>query len=153
MTHENEFIMSPERGKPSDGFVPDVIEAIGYGTETAIDTETKRPGLIPVPVQIIVGEVGRERTVDNPGCYAKILKFDGDSKFNYYIRMNARGDLSDPWGLYTDGAQNMNIAKHKGTPQWEFKRVPERAFLTYLRYLVGRNNAILRICERDIKDA
>jgi len=149
----NEFIMQPQRGKPADGFVPDIVEAIGYGTQTAIDTITNKPGLVPIATKIIIGVQGQEREVDNPQCYAKILKFDGEGDYVYYIRMNSHGDVSDPWGLYQDSQSNSRMASHKGVAEYEFRRVHERAFIIYLRYLTTRNNSLLRICERDIKDA
>lgn len=150
---DNQFIMNKDGKKAVDGFVPEIVEAVGYGPVTAPDPETNRPGLVPLPTKVQVGQTGQEREADNPECYAKILKFDGDGDYVYYIRMNARGNVSDPWGLYTDGLQNSRTASHKGTPEYEFRRVPERAFMTYLKYLVNRNSSFLRICERDIKDA
>lgn len=152
-TSMNEFIMDEDGNRPVDGFVPEIVEAIGYGTLTAEDPETKRPGLVPIATKVQIGEPGQEREADNPDCYAKILKFDGDGDYVYYIRMNARGDVSDPWGLYQDGLQNSRSASHRGTPEYEFRRVHERAFIAYLRYLCNRNKSFLRICERDIKDA
>ena len=148
----NEFIMDPKGNRPADGFVPDIVEAIGYGTLTAPDPETNKMGLVPIAVEVQVGEPGQERMADNPECYAKILKFDGDGDYVYYVRMNAHGDVSDPWGLYADGAQNARLSRHRGTAEWTFRRVHERAFMAYLRYLVTRNKSLLRICERDIKD-
>ncbi len=153
-TTMNEFIMDKEGSTPADGFVPEIVEAIGYGALTATDPETKRPGLVPIATKVQMGEPGQEREVDNPDCYAKILKFDDkDAQYVYYIRMNAHGDVSDPWGLFQDGLQNSRSASHRGTPEYEFRRVHERAFIAFLRYLVGRNKSFLRICERDIKDA
>lgn len=149
----NEFIMDKDGRTPVDGFVPNIVESIGYGTLTATDVETGRPGLVPLDTKRQMGEPGQEREADNPECYAKILKFEGDGDYVYYIRMNARGDVSDPWGLYQDGLQNSRMASHRGTPEYEFRRVHERAFLSYLRYLSNRNKSFLRLCERDIKDA
>lgn len=149
----NEFVMDKDGKKPVDGFVPNIIEAIGYGTATADDPQTGNRGLVPVKTHVEIGEPGQEREVDSPDCYAKILRFEGDGDHVYYIRMNARGDVSDPWGLFTDGLQNSRTASHRGTPEFEFRRVGERAFMSYLQYLVNRNVSYLRICERDIKDA
>jgi hypothetical protein len=149
----NEFTMNPEKGCAVDGFTPEIVESVGYGTLTAPDPKTKKRGVVPIPTQVEVGEPGQERMVDNPECYAKILRFEGEDSYVYYVRMNARGDVSDPWGLYTDGHQNSRAASHRGTAEYQFKRVEERAFMAYLRYLVSRNKSYLRICERDIKDA
>jgi hypothetical protein len=151
--HDNEFIMDKEGTKPIDGFIPDITEAIGYGTLTAEDPETHKRGLVPIATKVQMGGPGQEREADNPDCYAKILKFDGDGDYVYYVRMNAHGDVSDPWGLYQDGLQNSRAASHRGTPEYEFRRVHERAFISFLRYLCNRNKSFLRICERDIKDA
>jgi hypothetical protein len=153
MSNDNEFIMDPKKGKAVDGFIPNVEETVGYGTLTAIDPATGKRGVVPIPTQVERGADGQERLVDNPDCYAKVIKFEGDTNYTYYIRMSTRGDVSDPWGLYADAAQNSRQASHRGTHAWEFRRVDERAFMTYLRYLVTRNGALLRICERDIKDA
>jgi hypothetical protein len=150
---DNEFMMKKDGKKPVDGFIPNIVEEIGYGTQTAIDPETQTRGLVPIPTSVEFGQTGQERIVDNPDCYARIIKFEGETDYVYYIRMNARGDVSDPWGMYSDGLQNSRIASHKGTPEFEFRRVKERAFISYLNYLTTRNNSLLRICERDIKDA
>lgn len=149
----NEFIMDEKGKKPVDGFIPNIVEEIGYGTLTAEDPVTNNRGLVPIPTKVEVGVAGQERMADNPQCYAKILKFEGEGEYVYYIRMNARGDVSDPWGLFTDSLQNSRGASHRGTSEFEFRRVHDRAFLSFLRYLVGRNKSHLRICERDIKDA
>ena len=149
----NEFIMHKDGQRPMNGFVPEIIESVGYGTLTAIDPETHRPGLVPIITKVQVGELGQEREADNPECYAKILRFVDDDNYIYYVRMNAHGDVSDPWGLYQDGLQNSRTASHRGTPKYEFRRVRERAFISYLRYLISRNKSFIRICERDIKDA
>ena len=92
----NEFIMNPDGPPPVDGFVPVIVEQIGYGTYTAIDPTTNHLGLVPVATQIQVGETGRERMVDNPECYAKIIKYEGEESYVYYIRMNSHGNVSDP---------------------------------------------------------
>ena len=152
-TNMNEFIMDSKGKKPVDGFVPEIVEAIGYGTLTATDPETGKTGLVPIDTKVTVGVSGQEREADNPDCYAKILRFADDSDYVYYVRMNAHGDVSDPWGLYADVGQNSRTASHLGTSEYEFRRVHERAFIAYLRYLANRNKSFLRICERDIKDA
>jgi hypothetical protein len=149
----NDFVMNPDKAQAPDGFVPHIVEEIGYGTATAIDPATKQKGLVPVPTMSQTGVSGQERETDNPECFAKSIKFEGEKEFVHYVRMNARGDVSDPWGLFSDSTQNSRIASHKGVPQYEFRRVSERAFMNYLRYLVTRNGSLLRICERDIKDA
>ncbi len=155
--NEQEFAV--DKTKPSNnfggpGFVPNITASVGYGTKTKSDPETKQLGLVPLPTKMVVGISGRERQVDNPECYAKAVQFDDEDTWVYYIRMNASGDLSDPWGLYNDGnsAQNMRDAKHKGTSLWQFKRVKEETFMVYLKYLASRNVALLRICERQVKD-
>ncbi len=153
MSH-NDFIMDKKGKKPIDGFVPEILESIGYGTDTAEDPKTNKTGLLPIPTRVQVGGSGKERIVDNPHCYAKAIRFEGDSNHVYYIRMNGRGDVSDPWGLYQDNLQNSRMASHRGTAEYEFRRVDEQIFLLYLRYLAGRNNkSLLRLCERGIKDA
>jgi len=153
MSNMNEFIVNKGGRQPVGGYIPQVIESVGYGTQTATDPSTGKPGLVPLPTKIMVGPDGQEREVDNPEVYAQILKFEGDDDYVYYIRMNARGDISDPWGIYADGHQNNRAARYRGTAEYEFRRVPERPFMIFLRYLVSRNGALLRICERDIKDA
>jgi len=148
----NEFVMNKDKGKPADGFVPEITAEIGYGTQVATDPETGKLGLVPIPTTIMAGASGRERITDNPQCYAKALQFDNVEEWVYYVRMNTHGDLSDPWGLYTDAASNARAANHRGTHEWEFRRVNQDAFLTFLKYLATRNKALLRICERVIKD-
>lgn len=151
--NKNEFIMNTDKKQTVDGFIPEIVESIGYGTLTAIDPTTKNSGLVPLATKITIGEPGQERMVDNPDCYAQVLRFDEEEKFVYYIRMNTRGDISDPWGMYSDGLQNSRTARHRGTPEYEFHRVSERPFLYYLQYLVTRNLSLLRLAERDIKNA
>jgi len=150
---QNQFIMNPDGKTPVDGFIPHIVEEVGYGIDTAIDTITGQTGLVPIPTKSVVGVSGQERIIDNPHCYAKIIKFEGDEEYTFYVRMNGRGDVSDPWGLYGDSAQNARIANHTGRPEWEFRRVRERAIMSFLKYLVTRNGAHLRACERDIRDA
>ena len=149
----NEFVMDKSRGRPANGFVPEITAAIGYGTKVGTDPTTGKLGLIEIPVEATAGEHDRQRVVDNPACYAKALQFDHSQEWVYYLRMNAHGDLADPWGLYTDATANSRIANHRGTSEWEFRRVDADAFLVYLKYLATRNKALIRICERNIKDA
>jgi hypothetical protein len=132
------------------GFVATVTNSIGYGLEIDKDPKTGTLGLVPIPAFIDNGYGGHD---DNPDCYAKAIQYDNEETWVYYLRMNSIGDLSDPWGLFADSAQNARVAKHKGIPKWSFNRVTEEQFLVYLRYLCSRNKALLRICERSIKDA
>lgn len=149
----NEYVMDKNKSYTADGFIPEVEESIGYGTITEIDPETNSKGLVPIPTEILVGPDGQQREEDNPECYAKAIRFKGDDDFTYYVRMNARGDLADPWGIYSEGSNsNAKFARHSGRAEWHFKRVESNAFLAYLKYLVSRQSSQLRVCERSVKD-
>jgi hypothetical protein len=145
-----EFAIDKNKSQGSPGFVPTVTNAIGYGLETAKDPHTGNTGLVPIE-PFLVDEHGRSS--DNPHCYAKALQYDNDDQWVYYLRTNAMGEVSDPWGLFADSAQNARVSKHRGISEWSFTRVTEDQFTVYLRYLCSRNRALLRICERSIKDA
>ena len=154
MQNTNEdFRTNKTKAQKPAGFVPQIIESVGYGVKTAIDPVSRRTGLVPIPTEADRGATGQERTVDNPECYAKAVKFAGEPDFVYYLRRNVRGDLADPWGLNADAAQNARVSRHTGKAQWEFRRVNEQTFLIYLKYLANRSNSLLRLCERAVKDA
>jgi hypothetical protein len=134
----SEFTMDKTRKDAASGFVPLIVEAIGYGI--AFDKD----GLLPIPTAVN-GE-------DNVDCYCKAVKFECEDEFVYYVRSNTRGDFADPWGIYADSYQNAKMAEHRGEPLWRFKRVTESVFLTYTKYLATRNSAYLRTSQRDHKD-
>lgn len=147
----NDFAVDKDR-ETVDGFIPEVMESIGYGTETGTDPETGNIGLVPIPVKAEVGAHGQQREEDNPECYAQILRFRGHEEYVYYVRQNSRGEVSDPWGLYSEQG-NARFARHRGRDEWSFRRVTEETFMYYAKYLATRNKAHLRQCERSILDA
>ena len=52
MSDENEFIMKKDGHQPIDGFVPRVIESVGYGIQTATDPQTNKRGLVPISIKV-----------------------------------------------------------------------------------------------------
>ena len=145
----NEFKMDKTKPDIDEGFVPEIVESIGYGIKTAIDPNTNNKGLVPVEMELINKQ---GNVVNNPECYAKAIKFKNDDKHVFYLRMDSSGNLSDPWDMYSFGGHNSNFIRHTGRDEWEFKRVPEKIFMNYLNYLVSQNKVIFRDCERRLKD-
>lgn len=149
----DDFRVNKTKKGLTPGFIPKIINSVGYGSTTAIDPVTKKMGVVPLQTEVSRGEPGQERIVDNPECYTKAILFEGEDDYVYYIRTNNRGDLSDPWGVDADSAQNAKLARHSGRPEWEYRRVAQEIFIEYLRYLTTQNKNRIRKCERDVKDA
>lgn len=130
-----DFVVKKDK-KFVDGFSEEIISSVGYGTKTAIDKETNENGLVPMPIEIKSGS----RMISNPDCYAKAIHFKGNDTPSCFIKIDANGNIVDPWGI------------HKNSKEEKFKKIDDNLFLRYLDYLTSKNKAKYRLCEREYKD-
>jgi len=97
---------------------------------------------------------GADQAVDinSSKCYAKkvTIELEGGIKDKFYIKYDDKGFMYDPWGLYTEGAEDKKLYGDK--PTWAFRRTGKKSFYYYLDYLRTRNKAWLRNAEREATD-
>jgi hypothetical protein len=102
-------------------------------TENEKDLEDLK--LPPPETKVITffGKNGRE--VQNENAYAKsVISYYGynDSSCHYFI-MTGRGELIDPYVV------DYGISRNKISTMYKYKKVSEKAFESYLRYLKTKN--------------
>lgn len=77
-------------------------------------------------------------------AYAK-KTFNG-KRPRYYVKMNQRGDLYSPFGMYEEW--NNKKKKDSGEPTWQFREVNQRVFDFYTSFLKTKNKAYLQNADR-----
>lgn len=80
-------------------------------------------------------------------AYAK-KTFNGN-RYHYYIKINQRGELYNPNGLFEGGTQRKT--RQTGEPVWQFREINMRVFDLYLSFLKTKNIAWLKNAERAYK--
>jgi len=96
---------------------------------------------------------GEEQENGYPVCDNKeneyaMIKYVGDSPPRYFVRMDSRGELYNPNGIYEGGANK--YLKHTGKPQWELKETNSKIFNFYLNFLKTKNQAWLLNANRGV---
>ena len=71
-----------------------------------------------------------------------IVKYTGNNPARYFVKVNDRGELFDPIGMYSEGQLNKDL-KHAGKKEWRLKEVNNKIFSFYLNYLKTKNKAWL----------
>lgn len=161
-------IHRPKGGKaPSGAIVPETdTEEVGYAAG-GLRNEKGNMANIIVPTKIKDKNPKSTQLVDNPDCIAmkriineqqparsrevRVKPKPRESMTAYYIKMSTKGELYDPWGMYTEG-QNHKYARHAGDSAWKYHRVKELCFKYYLNYLRSRNRAYLLNAEREVRN-
>jgi len=161
--------------RPKDGDAPQApgfvvpesdTEEIGYAAG-GLRNEQGNMANITVPVKIKDSNPKIKQLVDNPDCIAmkriiheqqpprsrevRIKPKPRERVVAYYIKMSTKGELYDPWGIYTEG-QNHKYARHAGQSAWKYRRVTELCFKYYLNFLRSRNKAYLLNAEREVRN-
>ena len=77
-------------------------------------------------------------------AYAK--KTYNGKRYRYYAKMNQRGDLYSPFGLYEEWQTKQK--KDSGEPIWQFKEINQRVFELYTSFLKTKNKAWLQNANR-----
>jgi len=128
---------------PDNSIDPFVITYTIKGKEDEIDNS----GLPVLHDEIHRRHVGKDvMTPAEQSEYAYAKKTFNGNRYRYYVKMNQRGDLYNPRGLYEGGYQRK---KHEsGEPIWAFREVNLRAFELYTSFLKTGNIAWLHNAER-----
>lgn len=102
---------------------------------------------VPCPVCNIY--LDEKSKIENPACLAKKLSFGGENgvREKYYVRIEPRGLLFDPWGSSQMSLQN---SKNK---EWKFVEVNKRSFEFYRTFLQTRNKAWKLNAERELNNS
>ena len=98
-------------------------------------------------------ESSNEIDSTNKDCYAKKTIYrtaSGDERNKYYVKISSDGSLFDPWGMYSEGTQNL-YDKEKGRDKWFFEEVNEKCFNFYVKFLQSRNNSWLMNAKREVR--
>ena len=66
-----------------------------------------------------------------------------------FVRFGLRGEMYNPHGLFETNPNKMLSAR--GKPAWEFRRVSDKVFKYYLKFLQTRNVSWLRNAERMLR--
>ena len=90
----------------------------------------------------VICDTDEEHAEDRPEAYAKVMSN------RFFVKANARGELYNPIGLYSENTQNSN-RKGTGTKIWQYKETHYKAFMTYLNFLKTKNVAYLLNAERE----
>jgi hypothetical protein len=97
--------------------------------------EFKRMG-IPDPVNTLIKYLGRDgKESDEYSSVAKKIQIFysvDDVRYQYYVRVG-RGELIDPFGV------DSTLSRKKISDQYKFKKVGEKAFSHFLKYLQTKN--------------
>jgi len=137
-----------------DSNAPD--KPIGFTHEVGVDD--KMLGYTAATTKANKDTVHREEAPridpDDPKCYAKLLvtKDGGEERSKYFVKINFRGELFDPWGIFSEGREKRYL-KHTGKDEWNFQTVGKNAFLFYLMFLKTRNRAYLTHAQREVRNA
>lgn len=105
------------------------------------------------PLNVVNVELPVVKISDNK-CYIKVVttKSKKDLKVKYYIKAGgSSGSLYNPWGLYTEGSENL-VAVIKGKKMWNFVEVSEFVYDLYVRFLKTRNAVWYRNADREYKN-
>jgi hypothetical protein len=77
-----------------------------------------------------------------------VIKYTGTNNPRYFVKVNDRGELFDPIGMYSEGGLNKDL-KHAGKKEWRLKEVNNKIFSFYLNYLKTKNKAWLNNAIRE----
>ena len=87
------------------------------------------------------------------GAFArKIEKKTGPKQ--YYVKFATVGSnvgrMLNPWGLYYTPGDEVRYEKQHGRQKYEFQRVNEEVFNTYIKFLTTRSERYILQAEREI---
>lgn len=119
-------IIDTNKGISEAQIAPDNGQEIGYG-----------PNMVQV------------KPTDDKCCCKQVTI---ENQTTYFIKTNVDGSMINPWSPMTHISLNQRHERRTGRQQWDFQRVPQAVFATYLRFLQTHNPNHLRSCERILKD-
>lgn len=115
---------------------------------SVINAKTGKPSSVPKEVydRKAYSTNGAEVDLDNNKAYALHVtaSLDGRKNYRFYIKIGQGGEVQDPWDFNT-GVASKN--KTLGRNYWNFKRVSEKVYSMYMKFLNTRNHRFLRSVE------
>lgn len=91
------------------------------------------------------GRVREVEAEERPEAYAK--REFSNNKWFYYVKVDARGRIYNPIGMYSETVHRKSDSKR---PSYEFREVSEETFYFYVRFLTTKNATWIVRAEREI---
>lgn len=115
--------------------------------------ELKPSGLVnPIEKEVGYTAGGKEISThngkdDNSLCYCKVITSTSGSQ-TYYIKTDIHESMYHPWSPMSNQLAINRLATQTGKPSWVYKKVNQRCFELYIKFLKTRNSNYYRMCER-----
>ena len=105
------------------------------------DKEFENFGLTDVPENAIIAYTAKMTEVDKEDkkAYCKKAVKDNGKTVSCFVKFY-RGKMFDPWGMYSGREKVVDL---------EYRKVPEKAFNLYSKYLKTRNHKCFLQSERE----
>ena len=106
------------------------------------DGESENFGLTDVPKNAIIAYTAKMAEVDKEDkkAYCKKVVKDSGETASCFIKFY-RGKMFDPWGMYSRREKVVDL---------EYRKVSEKAFSLYSKYLTTRNQRYFLQSEREV---
>lgn len=106
------------------------------------------------PIEFHFKESGR-LTEDTVGSYAMKREYPNGRK-EYYVKFATAGSgvgrMLNPWGVYYKDGDDVKYEKTMGRKRYEFKKVQENIFDSYMNFLRTRNERYILVAEREVNN-